>query len=119
MPPLRVLIADDEPMILRALTRLLERRGHDVCAVGDAYCAIDLLKEETFDAVFVDSQMPGGGPSVLAHLEESGYPGLAVLMTGAIAADATGVSNGVRRLQKPFRFQSVIPLLEESAPTGG
>lgn len=114
--PLRVLIADDEPMILRALTRLLERRGHHVHAVEDAYTAIDLLDRYAFDAVMVDAQMPGGGPSVLAHLDARGFDGVAVLMTGAIAADANGVSDGVRRLQKPFRFQSVIPLLEGSAP---
>jgi CheY-like chemotaxis protein len=115
--PLRVLIADDEPLILRALTRLLERRGHEVHAVPDAYQALELLGRGSFDAVLVDAQMPGGGPSVLDHLRESDYSGVAVLMTGAIAADATGISDGVRRLQKPFHFRSVIPLLEDTLPS--
>lgn len=114
--PLRVLIADDEPMILRALTRLLERRGHQVHAVGDAYQALELLEHHTFDAVLVDAQMPGDGSTVLHTLERSGFQGTAVLMTGALAADAKEISDGVRRLQKPFRFQSVIPLLEGSSP---
>ena len=73
--------------------------------------------EPAFDAVLVDAQMPGGGPSVLDHLRESDYSGVAVLMTGAIAADATGISDRVRRLQKPFHFRSVIPLLEGSLPS--
>lgn len=113
---MRVLIADDEPMILRALKRLLERRGHEVHAACDAYEALELLGRHTFDAVLVDAQMPGDGASVLAHLHTSGFDGIAVLMTGALAADARGVSDGVRRLQKPFPFQSVIPIVEGLGP---
>lgn len=110
--PLRVLIADDEPMILRALTLLLERRGHDVRVANDAYEALEALQEGDFDAVMVDAQMPGGGHSVLEHLEASSFSGVRVLMTGALAADAMVDKDGVRRLQKPFSFPSVIPLLE-------
>lgn len=109
---LRVLIADDEPLILRALTRLLERRGHEVQAVPDAYQALEFLRSGLYDAVLVDANMPGGGASVLAYLCETGFTGTKVLMTGELAADARGVPDDVRRLQKPFRYGAVAPLIE-------
>lgn len=113
---LRVLVADDEPLIRSALRRLLERRGHHVQAACDAFEALALLDTQTFDAVLVDMRMPGGGASVLARLAEMGFTGPRILMTGDLAADAVGVSQGVRHLQKPFPFPSVIPLLEGSIP---
>jgi len=114
--PLRVLVADDEPMIIRVLKRLLERRGHEVHAAADAYEAIDLLNDGDFDAVLVDQRMPGGGVSVLTRLDDMEFDGVAVLMTGGVATDPLNVSIGVRRLQKPFPFPSIIPLLEGHEP---
>ena len=111
---LRILVADDEPMILNALRLLLERRGHEVQVAADAYEALDHLAHGGFDAVMVDSQMPGRGESVLDHLEATDFRGVRILMTGALAADARMEQDGVRRLQKPFSFPAVIPLLESS-----
>jgi CheY-like chemotaxis protein len=114
--PLRVLVADDEPMIRTALERLLQRRGHVVDTVGDAFGALELLEARSYDAVMVDARMPGGGLMVLSKLDEMSFQGVQVLMTGGVAADTGDVQDQVRRLHKPFRFPSVIPLLEGSPP---
>ena len=114
--PLRVLVADDESMIVRALQRLLERHGHVVHAAPDAYGALELLQDGAFDAVLVDQRMPGGGESVLARLDQMKFSGVAVLMTGGLAADPLDVSIDVHRLQKPFPFASVIPIVEGRTP---
>ena len=53
----RVLAIDDEPMILRAITRMLQ--GHDVVAVSRAEDALALLdRHETFDVIVSDLMMP-------------------------------------------------------------
>lgn len=115
--PLRVLVADDEPLVRAALERLLTRRGHEVRAAADAFEAVDALEESDFDAVLVDMRMPGDGATVLRWLDEHRFGGVTVLMTGDLAADAMAVGDGVRRLQKPFPFPSVIPLLESTRAT--
>ncbi len=109
---LRILIADDEPLIRTALRRLLERRGHKVHAAADAFEALALLEGGAFDAVLVDMRMPGGGDSVLAWLDDHRFGGIKILMTGELSSDAEWMRDGVRRLQKPFPFPSVIPLVE-------
>lgn len=109
---LKILVADDEILIRTALRRLLERRGHQVHEAEDAAQALALLEQDTFDAVLVDRRMPGEGTAVLAWLEENRFPGVAILMTGEVASDAQDLGSGVLRLQKPFPFPSVIPMVE-------
>lgn len=58
---LRVLVVDDEPPALDELCWLLGRddRVAQVTGSGSATEALRLLREDRFDAVFVDIQMPG------------------------------------------------------------
>jgi len=109
---LSVLVADDEPMIVRAIKRVLERRGHEVLTAPDAYGALDLLDGNDFDAVLVDDRMPGGGRSVLGRLRDSNYTGTAVLMTGGAIGEGDDLGETVQRLQKPFPFPTVVALIE-------
>jgi len=114
--PLRILVADDEPMILSVITRVLERRGHEVHGAVSAPEAISLMGAHSFDAALVDAGMPGDGLTVLHELsQDPGFEGQIVLMTGGLAADPSiKVDPDVKRLQKPFKFPDVIPLLEDS-----
>jgi two-component system response regulator VanR len=109
---LSVLVADDEPLVVRAIQRVLERRGHEVRTAADAYGALDLLDDRSFDAVFVDDRMPGGGRCVLDRLRERGFPGTAVLMSGGRLVDGEDLGEAVQWLQKPFPFPAVVSLVE-------
>ena len=115
-PLLTVLVADDEPLIVRAIARLLERRGHVVYTAPDAHGALRLIEEHTFDAVVVDQRMPGDGLTVLRALSDAlTFPGIAILMTGGLASDPMEWTDlEVLRLQKPFRFSAVVPLVERA-----
>jgi len=55
---LRVLLAEDNLVNQRLVTRLLEKRGHRVVISGNGYEALLALEKETFDLVFMDLQMP-------------------------------------------------------------
>lgn len=110
-----ILVADDEPIIRTVLRRVLEQRGHRVTTAPDVPTAIDLLNSHRFDAVLADAKMPGDGITILKHVDAMGFKGVRVLMTGGSAADDAVMSAGVYLLQKPFRFQAVIPLVEGEA----
>ena len=54
----RVLVADDYFANQRLVTRLLERNGYVVEAVGDGQAAIDAVLDRPFDLVLMDCNMP-------------------------------------------------------------
>jgi CheY-like chemotaxis protein len=55
---LRVLVAEDNPVNLRLVVRLLEKRGHSVQVAVNGREALQALDKERFDLVLMDVQMP-------------------------------------------------------------
>jgi CheY-like chemotaxis protein len=56
--PLRLLLAEDNPVNQKLAIRLLEKRGHHVTVAGNGVEALRELDGGTFDAVLMDVQMP-------------------------------------------------------------
>jgi two-component system sensor histidine kinase/response regulator len=56
--PLRILVAEDNIVNQRLITKLLEKRGHEVIVVENGRAALDLLESSRFDLVLMDVQMP-------------------------------------------------------------
>ncbi|MEO5822266.1 MAG: ATP-binding protein [Vicinamibacteraceae bacterium] len=54
----RILVADDYFANQRLVTRLLEKRGYIVEAVGDGQAAVDAVLQRRFDVVLMDCNMP-------------------------------------------------------------
>ena len=55
----RILCVDDNPAILLLVQTLLEDMGAKVTALDSGYAAVDAIKNEAFDLVLMDVQMPG------------------------------------------------------------
>jgi CheY-like chemotaxis protein len=55
---LQVLVVDDDPGILSALARLLQRDGHTVQTATDGQAALARLNERGFDLILCDLLMP-------------------------------------------------------------
>lgn len=54
----RVLLAEDNAVNQLLATRLLEKRGFLVTAVGDGQAAVEALEKDHYDVVLMDLQMP-------------------------------------------------------------
>jgi two-component system sensor histidine kinase/response regulator len=57
-PSLRVLLAEDNAVNRKVVTRLLEKRGHQVLVTTNGKEALAALKNDRFDLVLMDVQMP-------------------------------------------------------------
>ncbi|MGD0201166.1 MAG: response regulator [Bryobacteraceae bacterium] len=57
-PPLRVLLAEDNLVNQRLVTRLLELRGHTVDIAGNGRLALTALDRQQYDLVLMDVEMP-------------------------------------------------------------
>jgi PAS domain S-box-containing protein len=59
--PLRVLLAEDNPVNQEVALRLLERRGHSVIVAENGRQALTAIQRHKFDLVLMDVQMPEMG----------------------------------------------------------
>ena len=56
--PLKVLLAEDNPVNQKLALKLLERQGWKVTVASDGREAVERAKEENFDLILMDVQMP-------------------------------------------------------------
>jgi EAL domain-containing protein (putative c-di-GMP-specific phosphodiesterase class I) len=84
----RILVADDEPMLLRGLDRVLTRCGYEVVTASDGDQAAELLNQLEFDAIVSDISMPGmNGIQLLRRARERDLDVPVLLVTGAPAVE--------------------------------
>jgi len=111
--PASVLIADDDPNILRALSFLMQREGHVVRTATDGRQALDAVEQERPDLVLLDLMMPrANGYDVCRALRSNpGHAGVRIIMLTAKGRDAdeqAGLALGADAyITKPFAISDV------------
>ena len=106
-----ILIADDEPAMLRAASRILRLSGYTTLEAGSAYEAMTLLTSSEVDLLVTDSLMPGMSGLVLAGNVAQLRPGLPILhMSGYSQPSLAGQGNFI---QKPFTGDVLLGKVRE------
>jgi EAL domain-containing protein (putative c-di-GMP-specific phosphodiesterase class I)/CheY-like chemotaxis protein len=81
--PARVLVVDDDELVLRVMVRLLEDAGFHVLDASSGAAGIQVLRHEHVDAVLSDIAMPGmGGIEFLREVRRYNLDVPVILMTG-------------------------------------
>ena len=118
--PIKILIVDDDPGVLRALSTLFDRDGGYICiATSDPLEAVGIAEEESPDVVLSDMRMPRlDGHALLLALKAKSPTCEVVLMTGygTVQAAVAAVKAGAYDfLTKPFEDVSVVELAVRQA----
>lgn len=123
MSAARVLLVDDDPMILRAYAHVLERAGHPVVPAADGEEALAKVGDGGFDVVVTDIRMPGmGGLELLRALRERDVDAQVVLMTGApeLSTAMRAIEHGaVRYVTKPVAIDDLVDAVRRAAAVHG
>jgi DNA-binding response OmpR family regulator len=109
--PLRILVVDDDPAMVGAITALVGTEGHQVITAYDGLTAVKRFREERPDLVLLDLAMPGpDGFTVIGQLRAAGNaPVLVVSGENAEAAKVKALGIGADDyLVKPFGKQELL-----------
>jgi len=107
--PLRILIADDNPVNCRLAMLLLEKAGHRIDMVEDGAAAVEAVRRGDYDLVLMDVQMPGlDGLAATRRIRElevakAGVPVVAITANAMAGDDDRCLAAGMNDyITKPF-----------------
>jgi EAL domain-containing protein (putative c-di-GMP-specific phosphodiesterase class I)/ActR/RegA family two-component response regulator len=114
-PTPRVLVIDDDTLVLRSLTRALSASNLHVTATEDPYKGMRLVTSESYDAVLCDIRMPQMSGLAFARYVRAQQPELPILlMTGdpqlesALEAIEVGILEYLSKPIDPARLRSAV-----------
>ncbi|MBI5214041.1 MAG: sigma-54-dependent Fis family transcriptional regulator, partial [Nitrospirae bacterium] len=105
----KILIADDEIDICKALEFLLKREGYSVTSVNSGEAALEKLKEENFDVVLTDLKMGRVDGMVVLEKSKEISPDTPVIMITAFAS----IESAVDAMKRGAADYIVKPFLNE------
>lgn len=109
---MRLLLAEDEKALSKALTVILERNNYSVDAVYDGQSALDYLEMDNYDGVILDIMMPKvDGLTVLRTIRDRGSLIPVLLLTARSEVDdkVEGLDAGANDyLAKPFDSKELL-----------
>ena len=122
---MRILLAEDERSLSRAVIALLEKNNYSADAVYDGQEALEYLEAGNYDALILDLMMPKmDGMTVLRTLREQGNPIPVLILTAKSEVDdkVLGLDTGANDyLTKPFSTQELMARIRAMtrSQTGG
>jgi two-component system OmpR family response regulator len=115
LPPLRILIVDDDRAICDYMQTLLEKDGYQVKTMSDPTAVIGELKKKDYHLIILDLMMPKqDGIEVLRDVRKTDKDIAVVIFTGYPNLDSAVASmklDAVDYIKKPFNvdeFRAVI-----------
>ena len=109
---MRLLLAEDEAALSKALTAILERNNYSVDSVCDGQAALECLESDNYDGVILDIMMPKiDGITVLRKLRQKGSLVPVLLLTAKSEVDdkVLGLDAGANDyLTKPFHSRELL-----------
>ncbi len=108
----RVLVVDDDPIVLAGTAAMLEDLGHVATEATSAESALQVLRSAAgIDLVITDHAMPGMTGTELAIRIRRSWPELPVVIATGYAELPCDGDPGLPRLSKPYRQQELATLV--------
>ena len=117
MPATRVLLVDDEPVVLRVLRMHLTNRGYDVTSASSVAEALSEVANRQFDVLIADLNIgqPGDGFTVVSAMRRTQPDAITIILTGY--PDFETALNAIRNqvddyITKPPDIKKLISRIE-------
>ncbi len=109
----KILVIDDEKVIINMIQQLLEMHGHDVDTADDGVEGIQKFDNDCFDLVITDICMPGVDGNIVAkHVRKSDKKYVPVIgMSGTPWVFDDNIFDTI--FEKPFQLKALINTVKE------
>jgi FixJ family two-component response regulator/glycine cleavage system H lipoate-binding protein len=115
----KILVVDDEAVILDSVPKILRAEGFDVSTADTAESALNILRTAAPEVVLVDLKLPKLSGMEFLGIVQKEFPQVAaIMMTGystlhnAVAALQNGAFDF---LPKPFTFEELLSVVQRAA----
>ncbi len=112
---MKILVAEDEPQLLRVLIVAMQKAGYEVDPVDNGLKAVEHAKQNCYDVIILDIMMPVmDGITALKQIRESGDKTYILMLTAKAEIDdrVTGLDSGADDyLTKPFSLKELLARL--------
>ena len=119
----KILVIDDEELIVKSLKKLLEKNGFDVFVAKNGQDALVMAEEEEFDLIVADVRMPGmNGVETVRNIyndlkEKKSKHIPTIFITGyadkEIEQNAKSL-NPIAYIYKPFDIPELVDTIKEA-----
>ena len=117
-PTKTILVVDDEPSIVDALTKVLHKEGLDVHTAGSGREALDVLRRTPVDVMITDLRMPGMGGDDLLKAAKAITPEVEVIVMTAYGTVETAVEamkeGAYDFISKPLKRANVVATIQKA-----
>ena len=109
---------DDNLSLCKTMSFVLKHKGYEVFIVNDGFKAIDIVKEEFFDLIFMDIKMPAlNGVETYKRIKKINNEIIIVMMTAYAVEDL--IQDALKEgaygvIYKPLDFEKIFSLIEKS-----
>lgn len=119
--PEKVMVCDDQEIVREVLSGHLKRKGYEVTTARDGEECLALAKNNHFDVIFLDINMPKlDGISVMRELEKLNLTIQVILMSGFDQSHCENDRANPKKvsfLSKPFSLENVMQILKVNGKT--
>ena len=112
MGRMKILVVDDDTIVIRSCRRVLESEGYEVLAVSSADEALSAVQREEIDLLLIDVKMPRHDGLYLMREMRKNSSGIPIIVmsgypTPETVTDVMGLG-AARFIPKPFRPDELI-----------
>jgi nitrogen-specific signal transduction histidine kinase/CheY-like chemotaxis protein len=112
---LKVLVVDDDSLVLTSTRLLIEDLGHQVLCASSGVQALELYERfKDFDLVITDMAMPQMDGAQLAKLLRNLQPTLPIILATGYAERLEGFATQLPRLIKPFKQIDLVQVIGQT-----
>jgi len=113
--PKKILIIDDDPVIVKYLQAIFSDNGYESCTASSSMEGLDIVRKEKPDLITLDLQMPGEwGPRFYRKLRKDAELRDTPIIVISGIDGAHAIKDAVAFVKKPFDPEKLVGIVKNT-----